>query len=86
MKNVTIYTTPTCHFCHMAKEYFKENNIPYTEHDVIADEVKRQEMYEKTGQMGVPVIVIGGEVVVGFDRPRIEELLSGGDQEMPMAA
>ena len=76
MKNVTIYSTPTCHFCHMAKDYFKENNIAYTEYDVASNLEKRKEMVEKSGQMGVPVIVIGDEVTVGFDKPRIVGLLA----------
>lgn len=58
MKTVTIYTTPTCHFCHLAKDYFTANDISFTEHNVATDMEKRQEMVEMTGQMGVPVIVI----------------------------
>lgn len=76
MKNVQIYSTPTCHFCHMAKDYFQENNIEYTEHDVAADAEKRSEMMEKTGQMGVPVIDIAGEVIIGFNEAKIKELLA----------
>ena len=72
---ITIYSTPTCHFCHMAKEFFKEKNIAYTEHDVASDLEKRKEMIEKSGQMGVPVIQIGDELVVGFNKPKIVELL-----------
>ena len=75
MKNVTIYSTPSCHFCHMAKEFFKEKNIAYTEYDVAGNAEKRKEMIEKSGQMGVPVIVIGDELIVGFDRPKITQLL-----------
>ncbi len=74
-KTVTIYSTPTCHFCQMTKEYFKENNIAYTEHDVSADLDKRQEMVDKTNQMGVPVIVIDDEVTIGFDKKRLQSLL-----------
>lgn len=74
MKNVTIYTTPTCHFCHAAKDFFKENGIAYTEHDVAADADKRTEMVELTGQMGVPVIRIGDDVVIGFDEERVKSL------------
>ncbi len=74
-KEVTIYTTPTCHFCHMAKDYFAEKNVEYTEHDVSTNLEARQEMMSKSGQMGVPQIVIGEELVVGFDRPRIDQLL-----------
>lgn len=75
MKNVTIYSTPTCHFCHLAKEFFAEKGIAYTEHNVAADLDKRQEMVNKTGQMGVPVIDIDGEITVGFDQERIAGLL-----------
>ncbi len=75
-KTVTIYSTPVCHFCQAAKEYFKDNNVEYTEHDVAADQEQRQAMIEMTGQMGVPVIKIGGEVVVGFDEDKVAELLA----------
>ena len=74
-KSVTIYTTPTCHFCQMSKEFFKANNVSYTEIDVAADSQKRQEMIDKSGQMGVPVIFIGEEMVIGFDKKRLAELL-----------
>ncbi|HWH16150.1 MAG TPA: glutaredoxin domain-containing protein [Candidatus Paceibacterota bacterium] len=74
-KTVTIYTTPTCHFCQMSKEYFKEHNVTYTEHNVATDMEKRQEMIEKSGQMGVPVVFIGDEMIVGFDKRRFDELL-----------
>lgn len=75
-KTVTIYSTPVCHFCHMAKDFFKENNIKFTEHDVAADAEKRQEMVEMTNQMGVPVIRIGDDVVIGFDEGKLKELLN----------
>ncbi len=75
MKNVTIYSTPSCHFCHMAKDFFKEKNIIYTEYDVASDLDKRKEMIEKSGQMGVPVIVIGDELIVGFNKPKVIQLL-----------
>ena len=71
MKNVTIYSTPTCHFCQMAKEFFAEKNIPYTNYDVSTDAAKREEMINLTGQLGVPVIVIGEDMMVGFDRDKI---------------
>ena len=74
-KNVTIYTTPTCHYCHMAKEYFQENDIEYSEKDVTKDTEARQRMIEKSGQMGVPVIEVGEQVVVGFNKQTLEELL-----------
>ncbi len=75
-KTVTIYSTPVCHFCHAAKDFFAENNIKYTEHDVAADAEKRQEMIEMTNQMGVPVIRIGDDVIIGFDEGKLRELLS----------
>lgn len=70
-KHVTIYSTPTCHFCHMAKEFFTEKGIEFTNYDVASDAAKRQEMIQMTGQLGVPVIVIGDDVMVGFDRTKL---------------
>ena len=75
MAPVTIYTTPTCVYCKMSKEFFKANNIQYTEKDVAADEAARKEMFEKSGQMGVPVIFVGDQMVVGFDQKKLSELL-----------
>lgn len=75
MHSVTIYTTPTCHFCHMAKEFFQANAISYTEKNALADIAARREMVEKSGQMGVPVIDIDGSIVVGFDQPTLKKLL-----------
>lgn len=76
MKNITIYSTPTCHFCNLAKEYFKDHGVEYTEHNVVGDAERQKEMIELSGQMGVPVIVIDSEVVVGFNQPRIAEMLA----------
>ncbi|MFZ2523507.1 MAG: glutaredoxin domain-containing protein [Minisyncoccia bacterium] len=75
MKAVTIYSTPTCHFCHDAKEFFKENKIEFTDYDVANDAEKRQEMLQRSGQLGVPVIFVGEEMVLGFDKPKLTELL-----------
>ena len=72
---VKIYTTPVCVYCKMAKEYFEKNNIAYEEIDVTEDETALQEMVKKSNQMGVPVIVIDGEVIVGFDKARIDSLV-----------
>ncbi len=83
MKTVQIYSTPTCTYCEAAKEYFTQNGVQYTEFDVAADEAKRAEMVEKSGQMGVPVIDIEGTIVVGFDEPKIKEAL-GGNTEAPV--
>jgi len=74
-KTVTIYSTPTCHFCHLAKEFFTENNVVFTDNDVATDLEKRQEMVEMTGQMGVPVIKIDDDIIVGFDEDKVKELL-----------
>jgi glutaredoxin-like YruB-family protein len=70
-KKVTIYSTPTCHFCQMAKEFFAEKNVQYTAYDVAGDAEKRTEMIKLTGQLGVPVIVIGDDILVGFDREKV---------------
>ncbi|OJI08762.1 MAG: NrdH-redoxin [Candidatus Vogelbacteria bacterium CG10_big_fil_rev_8_21_14_0_10_49_38] len=75
VKNVTIYSTPTCHFCHAAKEFFKENDIKFSDYDVSSDSEKRNEMVERSGQMGVPVIFVDDEMVVGFDETRLRSLL-----------
>lgn len=75
-KQVTIYTTPTCHFCHAAKDFFDAQKVAYTSVDVAADSEKRKEMIDMTGQMGVPVIRIGDDVVVGFDEAKLRELLA----------
>ncbi len=74
-KNVTIYSTPTCHFCQMSKEFFTANGVTYTEHNVASDLEKRQEMIKKSGQMGVPVIFVGEEMIVGFDKEKLSSLL-----------
>jgi glutaredoxin 3 len=75
MPNVTIYSTPTCVYCNMAKTFFKANNVSFIEHNVASDLAARKEMIDKTGQMGVPVIEAGGEVVVGFDEPKLRSVL-----------
>ncbi|MEK7459760.1 MAG: glutaredoxin family protein [Patescibacteria group bacterium] len=74
-KEVTIYSTPTCHFCHLAKDFFKEKNIVFTDYDVSSNLEKRKEMIEKSGQMGVPVILIGDKIIIGFNEPEIVKLL-----------
>ena len=73
--SVKIYTTPTCAFCHAEKEFLKEHNIAFEEFDVAVNAQAREEMIQKTGQMGVPVTDINGEIVVGFDRARLKKLL-----------
>lgn len=76
MKPVSIYTTETCGYCKMAKEFFQKNNVQYQEFNVGTDLEKRKEMIEKSGQMGVPVIMVGDDIIVGFNKPKLETLLS----------
>ena len=75
-KTVTIYSTPTCHFCHAAKDFFAEHGVKFTEYNVASDLEKRKEMITKSGQMGVPVIYVGDQLVVGFDEAKLRELLA----------
>ena len=75
MKSVEIYSTPTCHFCHMAKDFFTANSIVYTEYNVATDLEKRKEMVEKSGQLGVPVIDIDGAITVGFEKSTLSKAL-----------
>lgn len=75
MKEVKIYTTPTCTYCKMVKDFFNDNDVKYEEYDVAADADKRNEMVEKSGQMGVPVIMVGDEVIVGFDEAGLRSAL-----------
>ncbi|MEK7106711.1 MAG: glutaredoxin family protein [Patescibacteria group bacterium] len=72
---ITIYSTPTCHFCHAAKDFFTANKVKFTDYNVATDLAKRKEMIEKSGQMGVPVISVGNEMVVGFDEAQLRTLL-----------
>ncbi len=74
-KKVTIYSTPTCHYCGLAKEYFDANKIKYESFDVASNMERRREMMEKSGQLGVPVITINNDVVVGFNKPLLAQLL-----------
>ena len=75
-KKVTVYSTPTCPYCTYAKEYFKENGVPFEDVDVSRDRNAAQEMITKSGQMGVPVIDIGGNIVVGFQPEVFAELIN----------
>ncbi|UCD04303.1 MAG: glutaredoxin family protein [Candidatus Woesearchaeota archaeon] len=72
---IVIYSTPTCHHCHYAKRFLEENNIDFKEIDVSMDPEAAAEMVMKSGQQGVPVIDIDGNIVVGFNREKIIELL-----------
>ncbi len=74
-KKVLVYSTLTCPYCKMAKEFLKENNIEFEDIDVSSNQTAAQEMISKSGQMGVPVLDINGQIVVGFDKARIKQLL-----------
>ncbi len=74
-KKVTIYSTPTCVYCRMAKDFFGEHHVPYVEHNVASDIKAREEMFAKSRQMGVPVIDVDGQIIVGFDKRTLESLL-----------
>mgnify|MGYP001589296293 CR=1 FL=1 len=73
--SVTIYSTPYCAYCKMAKEFFKENNVAFTEIDVAENTQAAQEMIRKSGQSGVPVILANNEVIIGFDKPALKRVL-----------
>ena len=73
MANIIIYSTPTCGFCKMAKEYLSSKNIAYTEVDVSTDRERQQELVTKSGQFGVPVIDVDGKIIVGFDKRKLDE-------------
>lgn len=72
---VIIFSTPTCSFCNAAKRYFREKNIRFTDVDVSRDQSAARDMMRRTGQMGVPVILINNRPIVGFDRTKIDQLL-----------
>lgn len=72
---VTVYSTPTCPYCKMAKEFLEKNKVEFTDVNVAEDKEKAQQMIEKSGQMGVPVIDIDGEIIIGFDKAALEKKL-----------
>lgn len=74
--NIAVYTTPTCPYCRQVKEFLSRRGLKFTEYDVSQDKAAADEMIRKSGQMGVPVITVGDQVVVGFDRARLEQLLA----------
>lgn len=73
---IKIYSTPTCPYCHTLKTFLTEKGFEYEEIDVAANEKAQEEMMQKSGQIGVPVVDIDGEIIVGFDKKRISELLN----------
>ena len=88
---IMIYSTPSCTFCTMAKNFLKEHNVAFEEYNVATDLEKRKEMIQKTGQMGVPVIDVDGSVMIGFDKTILAkkvgvDLNSAQSVEFKMAA
>lgn len=75
MPSIIVYSTPACPYCRLVKEFLESKGVDYLEKDVSSDEAAGQEMIDKSGQMGVPVIEIDGEIVIGFDREKIEKLI-----------
>ena len=73
---VTVYSTPTCPFCHKAKEYLKEKGVEFEDVDVSENKEKQKEMIDKSGQMAVPVLDIGGTIIIGFDQAKMDEALA----------
>jgi glutaredoxin 3 len=73
---VKIYSTPNCPYCKMAKQFLAENNIAFEDIDVSVNQLAAQEMISRSGQMGVPVVDIDGQIVVGFDKNKIKQLLN----------
>lgn len=83
MSDIVVYTTPTCGYCHQVKQYLTQREIPYREVDVAADAQAAAEMVNLSGQRGVPVVVMDGQVVVGFNRPRLDQLLDARSSRRP---
>jgi len=73
---IILYTAPGCVYCQMIKDFFKQNNIVYEEKDISVDDKAREEMVEKSSQLGVPVIDINGRIIVGFDQEKLSALLN----------
>ena len=74
-KKVIVYSTPTCPYCVMVKDFLKEHKIEYEDINVAEDQEKAKEMVEKSGQMGVPVVEIDGKMIIGFDKDKLKEML-----------
>lgn len=74
---VTVYSSPTCGFCHMAMDYFDQKGVAFTEKDISVDQAALTYVLENVGQAVTPIITIGETIIVGFDRPKIDEALAG---------
>lgn len=72
---VIVYSTPTCSYCNMVKDYFKKQRVPFTDYNVAQNLAKADEMVKKSGQMGVPVVDIHGKIIVGFNQSEIDKAL-----------
>jgi len=77
---IVIYTSPTCAYCHQAKEYFKEKGFSFSEKDITTDQDALQFILEKVGQAVTPIITVNDQVIIGFDRPQIDEALAHSHQ------
>ena len=75
-KQIVIYSTPTCPYCKRAKDYLSQKGITYIDHNVAEDRKIAEEMIQKSGQMSVPVIIVDGEIIVGFDQAQLDKLLA----------
>ncbi len=73
--SVIIYSTPSCGYCKLAKDFFQKNNVKFTDYNVASDPKRAEEMSRKSGQMGVPVIDINGKIIIGFNKSEIEKAL-----------
>ena len=78
---VKVYSTPTCPYCRQAKDYLKEKGVDFTDLNVATDIEARNEMVKKSSQMGVPVIEFDGDIIIGFNRTRLDQLISSVTQE-----
>ncbi len=84
--HVTIYSTPTCPYCKLAKDFFKDKSISFTEIDVAADPAAANEMVKKSGQMGVPVIEVDGQIVVGWNQAALNDIIEQGSKKKVKSA
>ena len=76
MAKIRIFSTPSCPYCVTLKEFLKENNVAFEDIDVSQDQASLNEMIEKSGQTGVPVVDIDGQIIIGFDKEKIVKLLN----------
>jgi glutaredoxin 3 len=75
-KKIVVYSTPTCPYCKRVKDYLTQKKVAFTDYNVAEDREKAKEMIQKTKQMGVPVVVVGDDIVIGFNQAKLDSLLS----------